>query len=145
MIWMLLHLLLLLKLNADDSNAFSEPGGSSNSAVVLVPQTAVLVRCRLQLWCGIRFIGEFQRLPLNALVLRLLFVLRLVTDLCMHGKSDRWHSLTSNLYWKKWDTELCLFAKMQNRKGTKWKKETNKHTANLLLSVSWRTLKSVNI
>jgi len=50
-----------------------------STAVVL--ETAVLARSRLQLCCGIRFTGEFQRLlPLSALVLRVQFVLRLVCD-----------------------------------------------------------------
>ena len=46
---------------------------------LVVLETTGLARCRI--CCGIRFIGEFQRLlPLNAFVLRLKFVLRLVCD-----------------------------------------------------------------
>jgi len=57
----------------------SELGRNFNSTVVF--ETAALARSRLQLCCGIRFIGEFQRLlPLSALILRIKFVLRLVFD-----------------------------------------------------------------
>jgi len=54
-------------LNADDSNLTEVP-----TAATVLLKTAVLARCRLQLCCG-----DFQRLPLSALVLRLQFVLRL--------------------------------------------------------------------
>jgi len=47
---------ITILLNADDSNAFSVPGRSSNSS------SCALSAIGLQLCCGIRFIGEVQRL-----------------------------------------------------------------------------------